>query len=114
MNKAPGGTRLAIVNMVTKSGGDIFSGSFRTSFTNDAWRALTPFPGDQVVASITPTYEATGGGPIVRQKVWFFGAWRYAGRRSRRVPVERIAIPAATDARSDTTHGSKTDTVGLG
>jgi outer membrane receptor for ferrienterochelin and colicin len=66
-----------VVNMVTKSGGDLFSGSFRSSFTNDAWRALTPFPGDQVVSSITPTYEATGGGPLRRGKVWFFGAWRY-------------------------------------
>lgn len=66
-----------VVNMLTKSGGDTFSGSFRTSFTNDAWRALTPFPGDQVVSSITPTYEATAGGPIQRRKVWFFGAWRY-------------------------------------
>jgi hypothetical protein len=66
-----------VVNMVTRSGGDTFSGSFRTSFTNDAWRALTPFPGDQVVSSLTPTYEATGGGPIRRQQVWFFGAWRY-------------------------------------
>lgn len=66
-----------VVNMLTKSGGDRFSGSFRTSFTNDAWRALTPFPGDQVVSSITPTYEATAGGPIQRRKVWFFGAWRY-------------------------------------
>ena len=44
-----------VVNMLTKSGGDAFSGSFRTSFTNDAWRALTPFPGDQVVSSVTPT-----------------------------------------------------------
>jgi carboxypeptidase family protein/TonB-dependent receptor-like protein len=66
-----------VVNMVTKSGGDMFSGSFRLSFTNDAWRALTPFPGDQVVASATPTYEATGGGPLRRGKMWFFGAWRY-------------------------------------
>ena len=66
-----------VVNMVTKSGGDNFSGSFRTSFTNDAWRALTPFPGDQVVSSVTPTYEATGGGPLRRGALWFFGAWRY-------------------------------------
>jgi hypothetical protein len=66
-----------VVNMITKSGGDTLSGSFRTSFTNDAWRALTPFPGDQVVSSITPTYEATGGGPLQRRKIWFFGAWRY-------------------------------------
>jgi outer membrane receptor protein involved in Fe transport len=66
-----------VVNMITKSGGNAFSGSFRTSLTNDAWRALTPYPSDQVVSSVTPTYEATGGGPIRRDKVWFFGAWRY-------------------------------------
>ena len=36
-----------VVNMVTKSGGNTFSGSFRTSFTNDDWRALTPYLGDQ-------------------------------------------------------------------
>ena len=73
-----------VVNMVTKSGGDMFSGSFRTSFTNDAWRALTPFPGDQVVASVTPTYEATGGGPLQRRKLWFFGAWRYNDQQRNR------------------------------
>src|SRR5262245_2787838 len=66
-----------VVNMITKSGGNRVSGSFRTSFTDDTWRALTPFPGDQVVSSVTPTYEATGGGPVRRDKVWVFGAWRY-------------------------------------
>ena len=58
-------------------GGNFVSGSFRTSLTNDAWRALTPYAGDQVVSSITPTFEATGGGPIRKDNVWFFGAWRY-------------------------------------
>ena len=32
-----------MVSAVTKSGGDTFSGSFRTSFANDYWRSLTPF-----------------------------------------------------------------------
>ena len=34
-----------VVNTITKSGGNNFSGSFRTSFTNDSWKALTPYPG---------------------------------------------------------------------
>ena len=29
-----------VINMITKSGGNDFHGSFRTTFTNDAWRAL--------------------------------------------------------------------------
>src|SRR5262245_16013623 len=65
-----------VVNMITKSGGNTFSGSFRTTFDNDAWRSLTPFPTDQTVDALTPTYEATAGGPIVKDKLWYFGAGR--------------------------------------
>lgn len=66
-----------VVNMVTKSGSNRYSGSFRTSFANDAWAALTPYPGDQNIDATVPTYEATMGGPIVRDKLWFFGAGRF-------------------------------------
>jgi hypothetical protein len=66
-----------VVNMITKSGGNLFSGSFRTTFNNDAWRALTPYPTDKTVDKITPVYEGTLGGPIARDKIWFFGAGRY-------------------------------------
>jgi hypothetical protein len=66
-----------VVNMITKSGGNTFSGSFRTTFNNDGWRALTPYPTDETVDKITPVYEATLGGPIWRDKLWFFGAGRY-------------------------------------
>ncbi|HEY3383067.1 MAG TPA: TonB-dependent receptor [Vicinamibacterales bacterium] len=65
-----------VVNMITKSGGNNFSGSFRTTFDNDAWRSLTPDPNDQKVDTVTPTYELTAGGPIRKDKVWFFGAYR--------------------------------------
>ncbi len=66
-----------VVNMVTKSGSNRYSGSLRTSFANDAWGALTPFPGDQNINATVPAYEVTGGGPIMRDKLWFFGAGRF-------------------------------------
>ncbi|MCL4806969.1 MAG: TonB-dependent receptor [Thermoanaerobaculia bacterium] len=75
-----------VINSVTKSGGNTFSGSFRTSFNNDSWRAYSDYR-DPVtganpqegtfVDKTVPTYEATLGGPIVKDRVWFFGAGRY-------------------------------------
>lgn len=65
-----------VVNAVTKSGGNRFSGSFRTSLQNDNWRALTPQAGDVKVDDTVPTYEFTGGGPIAKDHLWFFGAGR--------------------------------------
>jgi outer membrane receptor for ferrienterochelin and colicin len=65
-----------VVSAITKSGGNSFSGSFRTTFENDDWRSLTPFPNDKRTDDVIPTYEATLGGPILRDKLWFFGAAR--------------------------------------
>lgn len=65
-----------VVNMITKAGGNDFSGSFRTTLNNDNWRALTPFPGDDKVDKVVPTYEYTAGGPVLRDKLWFFTAGR--------------------------------------
>src|SRR5262249_14712937 len=33
-----------VINVVTKSGGNLFSGSFRDTLANDNWRALTSLP----------------------------------------------------------------------
>ncbi len=66
-----------VINMITKSGGNDYHGSFRTTFTNDAWRALTPYPGDQNLDTLVPAYEMTFGGPIIKDKLWFFGAGRF-------------------------------------
>ena len=35
-----------VANIITKSGGNTFSGSFRVTFDNDKWRALTPVRGE--------------------------------------------------------------------
>jgi outer membrane receptor protein involved in Fe transport len=73
-----------IVNTITKSGGNQFGGSLRVTFNNDSWGALTPFPGDQNVDAVVPTYELTGGGPVFRDKLWFFGAGRFETQEENR------------------------------
>ena len=65
-----------VVNTVTKSGGNAFSGSFRTTFTNAAWSATTP-ANEVTPQKVNPQYEATLGGPIWKDHVWFFGSGRY-------------------------------------
>ena len=64
-----------IVNTLTKSGGNLFSGSGRVSFANDNWRTVSPF-GERKVDQTVPTYEGTFGGPVLRDRLWFFVAGR--------------------------------------
>ena len=71
-----------VVNMITKSGGNTFSGSFRTTFTNDGWKALTPYPGDANIDQVVPAYEMTFGGPIMKDKLWFFTSGRYQNNKT--------------------------------
>ena len=68
-----------VANAVTRSGGNVFSGSFRTTFNNERWRALTPFErlnGLTPASRTVPTHELTIGGPVVRDRLWFFAAGR--------------------------------------
>ena len=65
-----------VVNVITKSGGNVFGGSFRDTLHNDNWRALTPFAADTKVDVVLPTYEYTLGGPGLRDRLWFFTAGR--------------------------------------
>ena len=71
-----------VVNMITKSGGNNFSGSFRTTFTNDGWKALTPYPGDANIDQVVPAYEMTFGGPVFKDKLWFFTSGRYQNNKT--------------------------------
>ncbi len=72
-----------VVNIITKSGGNRFSGSFRNSINNDMWRTLTPFETERLattpeprIDNVVPTYEYTFGGPIMRDRLWFFTSGR--------------------------------------
>ena len=79
-----------VVNAVTKSGGNTFSGSWRMNLLNPSWTVETPFeksttnPGTGAAKTATEyaddlqsIHEGTFGGPIVRDRLWFFAAGRY-------------------------------------
>lgn len=75
-----------VINMITKSGGNAFSGSLRDDISKPAWTQLTPweegFRGVGVAkaaraphtGNLSNIYEATLGGPILRDHLWFFAA----------------------------------------
>ena len=69
-----------VVNVVTKSGGNLFGGSFRDTLYNDNWRTLTPFERQTSATKtnkVVPTYEYTFGGPVIKDRLWFFTAGRF-------------------------------------
>ncbi len=64
-----------VVNAITKSGGNDFSGSFRVNLDNDDWvsrNSLSPERKDE----LNETYEATLGGYFWKDHLWFFTAGR--------------------------------------
>jgi outer membrane receptor for ferrienterochelin and colicin len=65
-----------VVNALTKSGGNAFSGSFRATLNNDDWQATKPLQTVAYTDRVVPTYEATLGGPIWKDRIWFFAAGR--------------------------------------
>ncbi|MEW6319813.1 MAG: TonB-dependent receptor [Acidobacteriota bacterium] len=69
-----------VVNAVTKSGGNAFSGSFRDNIYKPSWTVQTPFEKTRNQArtgDLQHVYEWTLGGPVLRDRIWFF----HAGRR---------------------------------
>jgi len=66
-----------VVNAITRSGGNQFSGTYRMSLTNDNWRSVTPFAGETKADVTVPVQEYTVGGPVLRDRIWFFTAGRY-------------------------------------
>lgn len=68
-----------VVSTLTKSGGNEFHGSFRDSFSNPKWTKKTPFPSEaEHVDKVNQIYEATFGGRILPDHVWFFLGGRLA------------------------------------
>jgi hypothetical protein len=68
-----------VVNAITRSGSNVFSGSFRSNFSNPSWSTVTPFEASHGVThddQLNKSYEATLGGPIVVNRLWFFGSTR--------------------------------------
>lgn len=86
-----------VVSAITKSGGNDFSGSLRDSLTNESWEARTPLTEEQE-DKINPVYEGTLGGPFFRDRLWFFGAGRFAETQDVRQTVFGAARQGDQDA----------------
>jgi hypothetical protein len=73
----------AIVNVVTKSGTNRFEGSAKYIFSNDEWNAQNTTASEVTGASlerekfdqVNPTYSFTGGGPLWKDRAWFFATY---------------------------------------
>jgi hypothetical protein len=76
-----------VLNIVPRSGGNTFQGQAFTNFSTDGMRgnnltaalmAPTPGPNLRETPGIIKAYDAniSYGGPIVRDRLWFFGSYR--------------------------------------
>jgi len=74
------------VNLIPKEGGNTFSGSAFASYAPGSWQSdnFTQELRDRGVVAVPKVtrmfdYNASVGGPIKRDKLWFFGSVRYWG-----------------------------------
>ncbi|HEX5069180.1 MAG TPA: TonB-dependent receptor [Vicinamibacterales bacterium] len=76
----------AIVDVITRSGTNKFAGSFKYLATNDNWNtqntAVNEVTGESLARTkfdhVNPAYSGTIGGPIKRDRAWFFMAYEQA------------------------------------
>jgi hypothetical protein len=64
-----------VINAVTKSGSNDFAGVLRLELDKESWNGATPF-GEEQSDDLGRTYQGTIGGPVLRDRLWFFGGYR--------------------------------------
>jgi hypothetical protein len=73
-----------VINAITKSGSNTFAGSWRTDITNPSWQdeslveknAIAAGRGTEHLDKNLFVHTATLGGPVAKDRLWFFGAYR--------------------------------------
>lgn len=89
----------AVINVITKSGGNTVHGEGSTYFTNSHLQALN-IKGTPVKAPTTETLYAYGlnfslGGPIIKDKLWFFVSSGYSPSKTR-IAGFPVDVPLST------------------
>lgn len=97
-----GGVTGGVVNMTSKSGGNRYGGSAFGAFRNEKFVARNPFR--DAAAAEPPQFRqgqfaANLGGPLARNKTFFFGS--YDGWRFRDRPDTRLTVPAGRELDGD-------------
>ena len=96
-----------VVNTITKSGGNQFTGSYRLALTNSDWQARTP---DELAANlqvddtINDIHTLTVGGPIIKDRIWFF----LAGETTERTVASNFIAPRPITDRAAESYGLPT------
>ena len=102
------------VNMIPREGGNFFSGNAVVEFTNESLQAednLNDSLRDRFVTATNTTEHVYDvgiglGGPIVENKLWFYGAFRDWGARETLAGVFRNAIPETLFYEAAAEHGA--------
>lgn len=81
-----------VVNVLTKSGGNDFSGSYRATLNNQKWEGKTPQTVTQT-DKVVPTHELTLGGPVLHDRLWFFLAGRDRNQEETRTTAAPVRAP---------------------
>jgi hypothetical protein len=97
-----------VVSSITKSGGNDFSGSFRDSFDNPAWTNPSKADEPRADSTLNETYEATLGGRIIRDRLWFFAAGRSAERTTAGATYVNSSEQIFSDSKNDRWEGKLT------
>lgn len=79
-----------VISTLTRSGGNEVTGSLRDSLSNPSWSSTTP-ANESREDSLSHVWESTLGGFLMRDRLWYFGAGRWAKNDTAR---QTIAIPA--------------------
>jgi hypothetical protein len=88
-----------VVSTITRSGGNDLSGSLRDSLSNPRWSAQTPAL-EARESSLNHVWETTLGGRVLRDRLWFFAAGRWAKNDTARttISVPAFGAPASSAA----------------
>jgi outer membrane receptor protein involved in Fe transport len=88
-----------VVNAITKSGGNEFDGSFRVNLSNQDWEGTNRLSPEQT-DKVNKVYEATLGGFLWKDHIWFFGAGRdFETASTLTLDITNIPFPATDEER---------------
>jgi hypothetical protein len=92
-----------VVQALTKSGSNRFAGSFRNNQYKPSWTAQTPYEKSRNLrrtGDLQNIQEWTLGGPILRDRLWFFHAGRHQSTDTPS-PFQQTGIANSNTAKND-------------